>query len=207
MFGLQARALILLALLAASTWMLTVMRPGLQTEADPHWPNDELLYTVPGWQVEPPSVEATNGNVYVTRIYRRPDGLTTTFVITTSSTAKRIYRAGPEVPLLGSGYSVTDVAGQLVPVSSQATALLARSNDQNWLQLSAYGEQRGLLGNGVLPWALVIADAILGRPNEYYMLRLLLPLDPSDPVAEQHADQAAQLAKTLFERVARWYAS
>ena len=68
----------------------------------------------------------------------------------------------------------------------------------------AYGERRGLLGNGPWPWTLAVFDGLAGHPNDYYKLYLVARADDTDPVFGR---QVAQLARTLFPRVAEFYAS
>jgi len=51
---------------------------------------------------------------------------------------------------------------------------------------------------------LVGLDAILGRTNDYYLATLVVPVDgPTAGVPPE----IAQLADTLFGRVATWYAA
>jgi hypothetical protein len=68
----------------------------------------------------------------------------------------------------------------------------------------AYGERRGLLGNGPVPWTLALVDGIVDTPNDYYKLYLVARTDQVDKTASQ---DVAILARTLFQRVAAWYAA
>jgi hypothetical protein len=78
-----------------------------------------------------------------------------------------------------------------------------RRGDKGWLQVYAYGERRGLEGNGVVGWALAVFDTVLGRPNDYYLMRVLVPTttDTSDAIK-----RAGEAADVLFPRVTDWYA-
>jgi hypothetical protein len=202
---LQFRLLVLIALLAGGVCLLNLTRPSNRLEDVPRWPTDEELFQVPGWQVSPQSVEFANSNVYVTRTYDGQTEITATVAITSGDAAKRIYRAGPEVPLLSNGYTVTPIPAGLVARPQGESALIAHRNREAWLQLAAYGERRGLLGNGAMPWTLALADTVLGRSNDYYVLRVLVPLRSSDELSSQDASAASQLADVLFPRVAGWY--
>ena len=71
--------------------------------------------------------------------------------------------------------------------------------------LYTFGERRGLLGNGWLGWAMYGLDTLVGRSNDYYLLRIIAPLTGRD--AARDAQQAVQLADTVFPRVAAWYGS
>ena len=48
-------------------------------------------------------------------------------------------------------------------------------------------------------------DTLVGRSNDYYLLRIIAPLTGRD--AARDAQQAVQLADTVFPRVAAWYGS
>jgi hypothetical protein len=205
MQSLQPRLALLIGLFAATFWLLRIIQPAAQVDAEPRWPTDEAVFGVPGWQVGPASLEAANGDEYVTHTYEAADGLEVIFVITTSPAAKRVYRAGPEVPFLGSGFSISAPPTDLLTPVSGRGALLARRGEESWLELDSYGERRGLLGNGILPWALAIGDTLLGRPNDYYLTRVMVPLDPVDPSAVERAGRAQNLANVLFPRLAAWY--
>src|SRR5205085_4699598 len=67
----------------------------------------------------------------------------------------------------------------------------------------SYGERRGRLGNGPVGWGAALLDGALRRPNDYYLVRLLVYRDPREPHV---VDEAGLLADTLFARVAAGYA-
>lgn len=182
-----ARPLVLSVLfLLAAGLDLVLVRP--KTEPAPRWPTDDVVFAVPGWSVGPQDIQEANGVRYVTRQYERQvDDLTLSLVLSTSPEAKRIYRAGPEVPFLGNGYSVEPTAGG---------GFLAQRGAEAWLQVDAYGERRGLLGNGPLAWGLAVADTVIGEPNDYYLARVIGPAG---------TDQAPVLAEAVFPRLAGWY--
>ncbi len=173
------------------------------TPAAPRWPAGEELSAVTGWSSGPSVVERFNGAQFITRHYTRGD-VAVRLVISTSTSAKGIYRAGPEVPFLGSGYSVAPAPRDLVRSEKVSGALVVQKGDQASLLLSAYGERRGVLGNGPISWGLVALDAVLGRPNDYYLMSVLAPFDPANAPATA---EVTQLADALFPRVAAWYAS
>ena len=56
-------------------------------------------------------------------------------------------------------------------------AMVARHGTEQWLVMYAYGERRGLLGNGPRAWTWAIMDGLLGRPNDYYKLYLMTRSD------------------------------
>jgi hypothetical protein len=79
-----------------------------------------------------------------------------------------------------------------------------QKDDEAYVLLHAYGERRGLLGNGPTAWGGIVIDAVFGWPNDYYQMSLLAPFDSS--TASGAADVVA-LANTVFPRVAVWYAA
>jgi hypothetical protein len=162
-------------------------------------PGDAEL-AVNGWQASDASLSLANGNAYLVRSYER-GGAALTFELTTGPTGKNIYRAPAEVPYLGNGYTVEaappSVTDRLAPSES---AFVARSGARAWLEVHAYGERRGVIGNLVAGWALVAFDLVLGRSNDYYLERVVAPLD-AGPAA------AVDLAHSLFPRVSAWYQS
>ena len=167
----------------------------------PRWPTDDQLYRLDGWSVGPEQLEQANGTAYVTRNYEHVGDAVAMLVMSTSPEAKRIYRAGPEVPFLGSGFSVDQARG-LSDLAEYHSMLLTQAGVPT-LMLYRYGERRGLLGNGVAGWALALEDALLAHPNDYYLLRIVMPLSRPDAPA---AEDARRLAETLFPRIAGWYA-
>jgi hypothetical protein len=66
----------------------------------------------------------------------------------------------------------------------------------------AYGERRGLLGNGVRAWTSALLDGIVGRPNDYYKMTLVAR---AEDIEAGH--ELAGLASALFPRIADWYAA
>jgi hypothetical protein len=88
-------------------------------------------------------------------------------------------------------------------VGPGVNALVAQRGAERWLALYGYGERRGLLGNGPLPWTFALFDGIVGRPNDYYKLYLTSRIDRVDPT---QASDVARLAGALFPRIADWYA-
>jgi hypothetical protein len=201
MSSFHYRCVVLIAVLAAAGGLLLAIE-ATRTTAAPRAPDDTRLFAVEQWTAGPAKTEMAHGVQFVERGYRR-DGLSASLAIATSSEAKRIYRAGAEVPFLGSGYTVNPAPPSLVPPAPGRSAMILHREQEAWLLLSTYGERRGLLGSGPLAWGMVAVDALLGRPNDYYLLRLLAPLDRLD--GDRVADVVA-LADTLFPRLAAWYA-
>jgi hypothetical protein len=169
--------------------------------ADARWPAQQTTFSVDGWAVGPETVEAQNGNHYVSRLFRSPDARAS-LSITTSPEAKRVYRAGADLPFLGNGYTVDPAPPSLVAPSDAYTAAIVRREGELGLLLYAYGERRGLTGNGIPGWALVTSDGVLGRPNDYYLLRLYTPLTELDA---SETRPVAELAGELFPQIAAWY--
>jgi hypothetical protein len=198
----QYRCLVLAALLAASSVVLA----GFDRPREPQvsrWPTADAVFQVDGWDLGPLTVESTNGISIVSRTYRRGNGTAASLAISTSPEAKRIYRAGADVPLLDNGYSVDPAPPSLVAPANGRTALLARRGDELGLLLYSYGERRGFLGNGVLGWGLAVFDAVLGQPSDYYLARISTRLDGSAPFVPP---DVVALADTVFPRLAGWYA-
>jgi hypothetical protein len=165
------------------------------------WPTQPDMFAVDGWAAGPETVEALNGNHYISRSYRSQSARAS-LSITTAPEAKSVYRAGAAVPWLGNGYTAEQASTSLVPPSNARQALIVRREGELGLLVFAYGERRGLVGSGLPGWALVIVDAVLGRQNDYYLLRLYAPLSQLDASATQ---PVAELADTLFPRLAGFY--
>jgi hypothetical protein len=199
-----ARALTLAAVFfvaAAAAWALQAAPPAQSSR----WPTDDSLYAVDGWRVSPPTVEAANGNIYLTRRYQPAEGGTPmTFIVTTSQSVKSVYRAGPDVPYLGSGYENVPLPAGLVRDGDHHQLSQVRRGNEGWLQVYAYGERRGLVGNGPVGWGLAVFDKVLGQPNDYYLMRVLVPVTTVDIDTVQ---RAIGLSDVLIQRVAGWYAS
>lgn len=165
------------------------------------WPIDDQLYGLDGWSVGPEQLEEANGTAYVTRSYEHAGDPVAMLVLSTSPEAKRVYRAGAEVPFLGSGFSVDQARGS--SETAEYHSMLLTQAGVPTLMLYQYGERRGLLGNGVAGWALALGDALLARPNDYYLVRIVMPLPRPDAPA---AEDARRLAEALFPAIAAWYA-
>jgi hypothetical protein len=176
------------------------------TELPPRSPDAaEELFTIEGWASGPLQTESLNHILYVTRDYHNVQtGMDATLAIATAPEAKRIYRAGAEVPFLGNGYSVGGVDPAVLPRNSSRNALLGQRGDELLLQIFAYGERRGLLGNSGLAWGMALFDGALGRDNDYFLARVMARMSTSTDAAV--AQSAAQLADVLFPRLAAWYA-
>jgi hypothetical protein len=192
-------ALILIALFSSATWLLANI--SVPAESPPRWPADSETYAVDGWAVGPATVDSRPGLAMVTHVYSR-ENTRATVVITTSPNAKAIFRAGAAVPFLGNGYTVEPAPADLVQPAGSREAFVARRGNEAWLQLAIYGERRGQFGSGVIGWGLSIVDAQLGRANDYYLARVVVPFVEGDRPATQ---RAVALAETLFPRLAAYY--
>jgi len=198
------RALIATGILAVAAWLLSAIN-ALPAPAAARYPTDAdaALYAVDGWSVGPASVQERANTYFVTRAYRATDGRASAqLTLTTSPLAKEVLRAGADVPFLGSGFTVEPAPLALGPGLGGAQAQVARRSGETWLQVAVFGERRGLVGNGALGWGLAVFDTLLGRPNDYYLLRVVVP-QGDQPAAGQ---TAVQLAQTLFPRLVAWYA-
>jgi hypothetical protein len=198
----NVRTLILTAVLLSGVFGLVVSGTSASAGSNASWPEgNDGAYHVPGWAAGPIAVSHEHGVDFVSSTYRSVDGMVAYLTIATSPDAKEVYRASAEVPFLGSGYSVeTLVSG--APPGANAIAFVARKDYDNWLVYAANGERRGLVGNGIVGWALAILDGMLGRPNDYFMLTLRVPVRPDDI---RGLARAAALADELFPQLARWY--
>jgi hypothetical protein len=175
------------------------------TAGSPRWPEADSVYGVQPWAAGPLVVNSgTSQTGQISRVFRNPSGAVATFTMF-SAQAPKLYGAGAEVPFLGNGYSVEPASGELVPANAHGVnGLIARRGTEQWLVLYAYGERRGLLGNGPLPWTLAILDGLAGHPNDYFKLYLATRLDEASSDAGR---SVSNLAGTLFPRVASWYAA
>lgn len=202
MQGAQLRWLILAGVLAGGIWLqATIGQPPPPGAA--RWPVADALYAAPNWTAGPATVEAANDVSFVSRNYAHREGTSATLVLATSPEAKRIYRAGADVPYLGSGYTIGPSPDSLIPTASGLGAFVARREDRAWLVMHTAGERRGLAGHGALRWAPVVLDAALGRPNDYYRVSLTIPFERPDAPAVR---EAVTLASTVFPRLVAWYA-
>jgi hypothetical protein len=193
------RPLILAVVAAAAAVLVASMTPA-GAEPSPRFATDDMLYAVDGWRVGPPDIGGRPAVAFVSRDYRSAAGTQAQLSITTSPFAKSVYRAGADVPFLGSGYAVTPAAVDLVPVDANRQALIAQRGNESWLQLAAYGERRGVVGNGIAGWSFALFDLGFGRPNDYYLMRIVMPYD------DANVRSGVQLADTLFPRLAAYYA-
>ena len=193
------RALVLTALfIGAAVLLVAVGAP--QVEAKPRFPSDDAVYAVNGWTVSPERAEGRTGVLFITREFQRADRSPAQLIITTSPQAKLVYRAGADVPLLGNGYSVEPARSDVVAPQANRTAQIARRGTEAWLQIATFGERRGIVGNGAIGWGMAVFDMVLGRPNDYYLARVVVPFKP------ETASHAVELADVLFPRLAAFYA-
>lgn len=193
------RALVLSVLFVAAAILLAGVRAP-RVEAAPRFPTDDAAYAVDGWKVSAESVEGRTGVLYVTRGFQHTDGTPARLTITTSPQAKLAYKAAADVPFLGNGYSVESAPADSVAPRANRSAQIARRGTETWLQIATFGERRGALGNGALGWGLAVFDTLLGRPNDYYLARILVVFQPGSTA------RAVELADALFPRLAEFYA-
>lgn len=169
----------------------------------PRVPRDDGVYAVESWAMGPlTSGDGSNNTAQASRLYRRSTGLAATLTIF-SNQAPKLYGAGAEVPFLGNGYAVEPLVSGADVGTSSIQGLIARQGDERWLVLFAYGERRGLLGNGLVPWTLAFIDGLVGSSNDYYKLYLASRIDQPDANATR---DVVDLANTLFPRIAASYA-
>jgi hypothetical protein len=171
--------------------------------SQPRWPESASDFAVEQWTVGSENVEQTNGSTYVTRALQGPRGASASLVIVTSRSAK-LFGPGADVPFQGNGYDIGPTAPDLLTTDSGVNGFTASQGNERWLVLYAFGERRGLLGNGILGWSAAVFDGVLGKENDYYKIYLLTPLGGQDSSVAQ---ESAQLARTLFKRIACWYGS
>jgi hypothetical protein len=169
------------------------------------WPSTDSLYSVDSWSASPEQLTPTSNNTQqVTRVFTNATGQSAVLTIFTQHVPK-LYGAGAEVPFLGSGFAVTPTTPEVTDVHQAGIgSLAAERGPERWFVVYAYGERRGLLGNGPWAWTLAMLDSIVGRPNDYYKLYLAMREDRSDPRLER---DVAGLAQTLFQRISVWYAA
>jgi hypothetical protein len=192
-----------LALILLASAVLYAVISGQPREVEPRWPRADDVFVVAPWSLGRVDVAHTSHNTdTVTRVYRHPSGTTATFMLT-SNKAPKLYGPGAEVPILGAGYQVEVAPADLVGSGTDGIGgLVTKGSPDRWLYMYAYGERRGLLGNGLTAWSMALIDGVVGAPNDYYKMYLGGPAD--DP---QAAREVAQLARTLFPRIAAWYAA
>jgi len=200
MQGSASRYLILAGILVAGAGLLALLAKPPSVAAG-RWPTEENLFIVGGWRPGPASLQRDHGVNFISRGYSRADGAEALLMVSTSPVAKNIYRAGADVPFLGSGYTVDPAPPSLVPGDPKRGALIVRRGNAASLLLYAYGERRGLIGNGLTAWAFVTLDSVVGQPNDYFLASVLAPLDSAS------ASDTVALADALFPRLAAWYAA
>jgi hypothetical protein len=122
--------------------------------------------------------------------------------VAVSSQAKKVYRAGPEIPFAGTGYAVSAAPPELGVRDASWSTLVVTRGGEALLLITGQGERRGLLGNGVLAWAGATFDGIVGNPNDYFQATLVVPLTGRDDPAI--ARRALALADQVFGQIARW---
>ena len=201
----QRRYVLLVLVLLCGAVLLNLILGSQHPQVGPQWPTQSDVYTVSGWQSGPPVVESAWGITHISRAYRASDGTTATLVVSTSPEAKSLYKSGADLSFVGGGYTTESVASDLVPPASGRSAEILKRERETLLLLYTFGERRGLLGNGWLGWAMYGLDTLVGRSNDYYLLRIIAPLTGRD--AARDAQQAVQLADTVFPRVTAWYGS
>jgi hypothetical protein len=196
--GFYQRSVVLIGVLLIAAAVSTAIG-GPTPTTSPRWPTSDALYRVGTWSTGPETLEFANGATFVTRAFFRPDAAPTTLTVVTN-TSPKLFLAGADVPFLGSGYEVSSL-----PAPGHYQALIAsRGSSERWLVVYAYGERRGLLGNGPVAWCASVFDSVLARPNDYYKLYLTSALNNDDAAVAQ---QASELADALFPRIAGWYAA
>jgi hypothetical protein len=197
----NVRYLVLILVLLGGAGLYTVLSNQPRDTA-PRWPGTDAVYAIAPWSSR--TVDVTQGGTtdLVTRTFRSSSGATATFTLV-ANRGPKLYGPGAEVPVLGSGYlaepASADVLGGATP---GVGGLIATRGSERWLVMYAYGERRGLLGNGPAAWSLAVFDGILGNPNDYYKMYLIARADDAESARE-----VADLAHALFPRVAEWYAA
>jgi hypothetical protein len=172
------------------------------------WPSDESVFQASGWLVASATVDTIQSDeeteAIVQRTYRRAGGNPMGELVVWTHPqpqAKTQFRKGPDRDLLGDGYTIEAAPAGLVAPIEGGGVLIARRGGQAWLALYTFGERRGRIGSGPLAWGFAELDAVLDRPNDYFLARLLFPLD-LDTAALQ---SESELADVLFARLGGWY--
>jgi hypothetical protein len=197
----EYRSLISVVMLVAGSWVAAVWPPTQTAEA--RWPIQYPVYAAPGWAVGAPKAHSVPRKTIVERTYLHSDGTVANVTISTSTEATRIYGPGVDTGLLGDGFGMTPAPIDLVPPVAGREGALAQRHDGKWLMVYAFGERRGLLGNGPRAWGAAASDLVLGRPNDYYMVQIVTKLDRLDGPATR---RIVALADTILPRIAGWYA-
>ncbi len=195
------RALILGALLALGA--LGARVGDARAPAAARTPVEDGVFAAPGWTVGPPTVQTQNDVTFISRRYTATSGRSSAVLsVAVSSQAKKVYRAGPEIPFEGSGYAVTSAPADLITQGTSWSALTARRGNDTVLLVAAQGERRGLLGNGALAWIAATFDGVVGTPNEYFQATLVMPLSGRDSALA--AGELHDLADRVFQQIALW---
>lgn len=195
------RALILAGLLVLG--VAGARLGGAGATAPARWPTADHVFSVSGWAVGVPAVEQKPGVVFVSRRYSASAGATGAVLsVAVSAEAKRVYRAGADVPFAGSGYLIEPAPAGLFPQRSGWSTILATREGGTILIIAAHGERRGLLGTGAVAWAAAAVDGVIGIPNAYFQATLVVPLAGRDDTAT--AGAAADLADRVFAQLATW---
>jgi len=149
-------------------------------------------------------MDSRAGTVFVNRRYMSADGRVGAVLgLVTSPDAKRVYRAGADVPFAGSGYSISTPTESLGLGSSERSVFLASHAGGSVLVFATHGERRGLIGNGLAGWTYAVLDGLLGRTNDYFEATLVVALDNEGDTAARRA--GAVLADRVFAQIAEWY--
>lgn len=198
----EPRYAILIGVLLAATGLYATISEfhGLGVS---RWPTADAVFAVDGWSTDPERVELMNGAAYITRTLRGADGTVATLWLVTNQSSK-VLSPGAEVPFQGDGYEVAPAPSGVTFHTPDVQGILASRGGQRLLVLYAYGERRGLLGNGPRAWTMALTDGLLGQTNDYYRLYLITPMITQE-MPESNATTV--LAETLFQRVASWYAA
>jgi hypothetical protein len=192
------RALILAALLAVGT-ALWVAQPARASRGDVA--PDESVYAVSGWSAGPATTTTDHGVTFRTRRYLSTEGIGGVVAVATSPDAKKIYRAGSDVPFIGAGYSVESAPASMFPARGDRTVLLAKRGDETLLVIAGFGERRGTLGKGFASWTWAVLDAAIGSPNTYYAVTVVVPMSAKDSLPVR----ADELSRSVLAAVSRWY--
>jgi hypothetical protein len=173
------------------------------------WPTDAALFEVSGYSVDAGQVDVSTDPestaVLLQRHYRNVQtGQDADLVVWSNPQpdAKQLFRKGPDRDYLGAGYTSERAPEGLVPAVPGGGAFIARQGDQAWLVLYMFGERRGALGDGPAAWFFGELDALLDRPNDYFLARVSVPYAATN---SPPGTMATSLALTLFDRLTAWY--
>lgn len=198
---LAFRALILGALLALGAVGARV--GDSRAPAAAREPVGDSVFAAPGWTVGPSTVQTQSEVIFVSRRYTATSGdASAVLSVAVSSQAKKVYRAGSEIPFEGSGYAIAPAPPGLFTHGRSWSTLVARRGNDAVLLVTAQGERRGLLGNGALAWIAATFDGVVGNPNDYFQATFAVPLNGHDNALV--AQEVHDLADRVFEQIARW---